>query len=150
MVLDEENELVNQIDELSERGSGNRFGSIAKLAIKKFAYHYIRASRYCKLLKSFCISKSIVNIQNDGKYCSLWCILTDRYKIDNRSEVVLQHKKYFTEFYQDDIQFPIKIKDILYHHLNNGKNSIEMLSTRLLLKKLFHLKLSTDTMMKNK
>ena len=42
----------------------------------------------------------------------MWCILTDRYKIDNQREVVLRHKKYFTEFYQDDIQFPIKIKDI--------------------------------------
>ena len=43
-----------------------------------FENHDIRASSYCKLLKSVCSSKSIVNIQNDDSYCFLWSILVHK------------------------------------------------------------------------
>ena len=75
-------------------------------------YHDIRASGYFILPKSFCSSKSIVNIQKDDNYCFLWSILAYKYKVDNHRERVSHYQKYFHELNQGDIQFPMKIKDI--------------------------------------
>ena len=77
-----------------------------------FKYHEIRASSYCKLPKSFCNSKSIVNIQNKDNYCFLWSILAHKYKEDNHRERVSHYENHFQELNQADIQFPMKIKDI--------------------------------------
>ena len=77
-----------------------------------FKYHDIRASSYCKLPKSFCNSKSIVNIQNNDNYCFLWSILAHKYKVDSHRERVSHYENYFHELNQGDIQFPMKIKDI--------------------------------------
>ena len=85
-----------------------------------FKYHDIRASNYCKLHKSFCNSKSIVNIQNNDNYCFLWSILAHKYKVDNHRERVSYYTNHFHELNQGDIQFPMKIKDIpTFERLNN-------------------------------
>ena len=85
-----------------------------------FKYHDIRASSFCKLQKSFCNSKSIVNIQNNDNYCFLWSILAHKYKVDNHRERVSHYENHFHELNQGDIQFPIKIKDIPpFERLNN-------------------------------
>ena len=85
-----------------------------------FKYHDIRASSYCKLPKSFCNSKSIVNIQNKDNYCFLWSILADKYKLDTHRERVSHYENHFHELNQGDIQFPMKIKDIsTFERLNN-------------------------------
>ena len=85
-----------------------------------FKYHDIRASSYCKLPKSFCNSKSIVNIQNNDNYCFLWSILAHIYKVDNHRDRVSHYENHFHELNQDDIQFPMKIKDIpTFERLNN-------------------------------
>ena len=85
-----------------------------------FKYHDIRASSYCKLPKSFCNSKSIVNIQNNDNYCFLWSILAHKYKVDNHRERVTHYENHFHELNQGDIQFPMKIKDIpTFEGLNN-------------------------------
>ena len=77
-----------------------------------FRYHDIRASSYCKLPKSFFISTSIVNIQNDDNNCFLWSILAQKYKVDNHRERVSHYKKQFHEPNQGDFHFSMKIKDI--------------------------------------
>ena len=85
-----------------------------------FKYHDIRASSYCKLPKSFCISNSIVNIQNNDNFCFLWGILAHKYKVDNHRERVSHYENHFHELNQGDIQFPMKIKDIpTFERLNN-------------------------------
>ena len=85
-----------------------------------FKYHDIRASSYCILPKSFCNSKSIVNIQNNDNYCFQWSILAHKYKVDNHRERVSHYESHFHELNQGDIQFPMKIKDIpTFERLNN-------------------------------
>ena len=85
-----------------------------------FKYHDIRAYIYCKLPKSFCKSKSIVNIQNNDNYCFLWSILAHKYKVDNHRERVSLYENHFHELNQGDIQFPMKLKDIpTFERLNN-------------------------------
>ena len=85
-----------------------------------FSYHDFRASIYCKILKSFFSSTSIVNIQNDDNYCFLWSISAHNYKVDNHRERVSQYKKHFHELHQSDIQFPMKRKDkSTFERLNN-------------------------------
>ena len=110
--VNESNELNHQIDEFEQVESGYIFDSIKKLTVKMFKYHDIRASSYCKLPKSFCNSKSIVNIQNNDKYCFLSSILAHKYKVDNHRERGSNYKNHFHELNQGDIQFPKKIKDI--------------------------------------
>ena len=118
--LDESNELNHQIDEFEQGEIGYIFDSIKKLAVKMFKYHDIRASSYCKLPKSFCNSKSIVNIQNNDNYCFLWSILAHKYKVDNHRERVSHFENQFHELNQGDIKFPMKIKDIpTFEKLNN-------------------------------
>ena len=68
--LNEANELGHQLDEFEQGESGYIFDSIKKFTVKMFKYHDIRASSYCKIPKSFCNSKSIVNIQNKDNYCN--------------------------------------------------------------------------------
>ena len=86
--VNEANEINHQIDEFEQGESGYLFDGIEKLTVKTFRYHDIRASSYCKLPKSFCNSSSIVNIQNDDNYRSLWSILAHKYKVDNHRERV--------------------------------------------------------------
>ena len=85
-----------------------------------FKYHDIRASSYCKLLKLFCNSKSIINIPNNDNYCFLWNILAHKCKVDNHRERVSHYEKHFHELNQGDFHFPMKIKDIpTFERLNN-------------------------------
>ena len=85
-----------------------------------FKYHDIRASSYCKLPKSFCNSKSLVNMQNKDNYCFLWSILANKYKVDNHRERLSHYENHFHELNQGDIQFPMKIKGIpTFEGLNN-------------------------------
>ena len=86
--------------------------ALKKVTMKMFKYHDIRASSYCKLPKSFCNSKSIVNIQNNDNYCFLWSILAHKYKVDNHRERVSHYENHFHELIQGYIHFPMKIKDI--------------------------------------
>ena len=116
----EADELGHSLDEFEQGESGYIFDSIKKLTVKMFKYHDIRASSYCKLPKSFCNSKSIVNIQNNDNYCFLWSILAHKYKVDNHRERVSHYENDFHELNQGDIQFPMKIKDIpTFERLNN-------------------------------
>ena len=120
--LNEANELNHQLDEFEQGESGYIFDSIKKLTVKMFKYHDIRASSYCKLLNPFCNSKSIVNIQNNDNYCFLWSILAYKYKVDNHRERVSHYQNHFHELSQDDIQFPMKIKDIPTFEILNNLN----------------------------
>ena len=118
--VNEANELSDQIDEFEQGESGYIFDSIKKLTVKMFRYHDIRACSYCRLPKSFCSSTSIVNIQNDDKYCFLWSLLAHKNKIEYHRERVSNYKKHFHELNQGDIQFRMKIKDIpTFERLNN-------------------------------
>ena len=110
--VNESIELSDQLDEFEQGESGYIFDSIQKLTVKMFKYHDIRASSYCKLPKSFCNSKSIVNIQNNDNYCFLWSVLAHKYKVDNHRERVSHYTNHFHELNQGDFQFPMKIKDI--------------------------------------
>ena len=117
------------MDEFEQVESGYTFDSIKKLTVKMFKYHDIRASSYCKLPKSFCYSKSIVNIQNNDNYCFLWSILAHKYKVDNHRERVSHYENHFRELNQGDIQFPMKIKDIpTFERLNNLNINVFALS----------------------
>ena len=127
--VDEANELNHQLDEFEQGESGYIFDSIKKLTVKMFRYHDKRASSYCKLTKSFCISTSIINTQNDDNYCFLWSILAHKYKVDNHRERVSHYKKHFHELSQGDIQFPMKITDTpTFERLNNLKINVFELS----------------------
>ena len=77
-----------------------------------YQHRDIKAASYCKLPKRFCKSKSLVNIQNTDNYCSLWCILAQKYKVDNHRERVSNYAIPFDELNQNDIPFLMKIKDI--------------------------------------
>ena len=123
--LNEANELDHQLDEFEQGESGYIFDSIKKVTVKMFKYHDIRVSSYCKLPKLFCISKSIINIQNKDNYCFLWSILAHKYKVDNHRERVPQYEYHFHELNQGDIQFPMKIKDIpTFERLNNLNQNV--------------------------
>ena len=94
-----------------------------------FKCHDIRASSFCKLPKSFCNSKSIVNIQNKDNYCFLWSILAQKNKVDIHRERVSHYENHFHELNQGDIQFPMKIKDIpTFERLNNLNINVFVLS----------------------
>ena len=70
-----------------------------------FRYHDIRASSFCKLLKSFCSSTSIVNIQNDDNYCFLWSILAHKHKVGKHRERVLIIKNIFMKIMKVTFSF---------------------------------------------
>ena len=86
--VNEANELCDQIDEFEQVESGYIYDNIQELTVKILRNHDIRASSYCKLPKSFSISTSIVNIQNDDNYFFLWSVLAHKYKVDNHREKV--------------------------------------------------------------
>ena len=86
--MKESNELSNQTDEFSEVARGHRFESFTKRTIETFRYLDKRACSYCKLPIPFCNSKPLTNLQNDDNYCLLWCMLTQKHKIENHGERV--------------------------------------------------------------
>ena len=92
------NELSKQIGEIEQGKSGYAFDSRIKLTTIMFRCHDIKASSFFKLAKPFFTSKSIVNIQNDGKYCFSWCLLAHKYKVDKHRERVPPHKSLLANF----------------------------------------------------
>ena len=89
--MNEAKELGIKIEEFEEGESGHTFDSIAKLTMKMYRCHDRRASSYCKMPKPFCNSKSIVNIETNDNYCSLWCILAHLHEIDTHREKLSQY-----------------------------------------------------------
>ena len=110
--LVEETESDSRIGEKEQGESGYSFENIIKITTTISRYHAIQARSYCKLLKPYCDSKSVVNIQNDDNCCFLWCILAHSHEVDRDRERVSHIEKYFTELNQSDLQIPMKLKHI--------------------------------------
>ena len=78
----------------------------------------------------FCSLKSIVNMQNEDNFCSLWCVLAHLHEVDIHRERVSQHEIFFQKPRQGDLQFSMNIKDLLtFEHLNNLKINVSELSS---------------------
>ena len=117
-------ELSHQIDEFEQVESGYTFHNIKTLAVKLFRYHDIKACSYCKKLKRYCNSKSIINIQNTENVSFLWPILAHKYKVGNHHGRLLRYAKHFLELNQGYIEFPTKIKAIqTFERLKNLNNN---------------------------
>ena len=71
----------------------------------------MQAFDYCKLPKHYCVSKSVVNIQNDESYCFSWCISALLHENGLHRERVSHFKKN-AQRNQVDIHFPMKTEGI--------------------------------------
>ena len=103
------NKILNKISSYQRNGSGWYFKEILKLEIHPVDYKPMRGSSYIPLPAFILRKKAIVNIQNKDQKCFLWSVLRYLHPAD-KNETVL--KQYENELNMNDIDFPVKLKDI--------------------------------------
>ena len=85
------------------KDSGWRFDKINSMTINFYKTNELNGSSYVKIPLR---SSSILNIENDDKYCFLWSILTHLHPCQNsHPNRVSNYKQYLNEIKIDEIDF---------------------------------------------
>ena len=94
-------------------GSGWRLYSIIKLELHTTRYNPLRGETWIPLRKELANKKAIINMQNKGNKCFLWCVLralNPREKDQQRIDKKLKEKE--NTLNMDGIEHPVSLKDI--------------------------------------
>ena len=89
------------------------FDFITEILIEFIKTHNILASSWVELPQKCKNSESIINLQNNDKFCfCLWCILAHLYRIDINKIIPSSYVNNFYALNTDGLEFPMKGKVI--------------------------------------
>ena len=121
-----EEEFLAWVDNFQERGSGFVFEEIIKTNIRLSRTNLLRASSYFPhdLGRRTCI----LNIQNNDQKCFTWSILAKIFppQQSNHTTRVSNYTPYEYQLNMNNIEYPVKIKDISKFETQNPKISINV------------------------
>ena len=95
-------ELEQQIQNQEMQDSGWQFRDIVNMTIYFYKTQKINGSSYVKIPIR---SNTILNIQNDDKYCFIWSILAHLYPSISNPQRVINYKHFFDEFNIEGFDF---------------------------------------------
>ena len=105
-------QLLHQIDEFTQNGSGWSIHNFVNLDLGMINYIPLRASSYISLPKKLQGRHAVINVQNHDSKCFLWSILAALHPQENNAHRVEKYTQYENSLNFDGITFPVKIKDI--------------------------------------
>lgn len=111
--------ILKKIEEFEERDSGWTFISNSHLEINISKYQPLGGSKFLSLPKTIKNKKACVNIQNNDKYCFLWCIMAALFPTNRHPERVTSYPHFRDILNINGLSFPIKISDIGVFEKNN-------------------------------
>lgn len=105
-------EILNKIGIYQKNGSGWYFKEVLNLEIHPVNYKPMKGSSYIPLSDVIMKKKAIINIQNKDEKCFQWSILRYLHPLNKNEIRVSDLKKYEDELNFQEIEFPVKLKDI--------------------------------------
>ena len=97
-----ESQLKTQIENQEMKESGWRFNKINSMTIFFYKTTELNGSCYVKVPIR---CSTILNSQNDDKYCFIWSILAHLHPVDSHSTRILNYKEYFNDLKIDGFDF---------------------------------------------
>lgn len=108
--------FLRKIEEFNEKNLGWSLNEIINLVvdIARFAPLQGGLSTFAVLPKDIQNRKAVLNIQNQDKYCFLWCIKAALYpgKKNTNPLRITSYKHLDSKFNFDGIRFPMALKDV--------------------------------------
>ena len=105
--------IIHQIDTYENNGSGWVIYHLIYLDLHIVQFDPLRASSYLPVPKKFVNKKGYVNIQNDDQKCFLWCVLAHLHPVQHKhADRVSKYRQYENEVNMQDIEYPVKLRDI--------------------------------------
>ena len=107
-----EEDILEKISVLQEEDSGWYFKEVMGLEIHIVDYKPMKGSSYIPLPNFIMRKKAILNMENKDDKCFLWCILRYLHPREKHSTRINDLKKYENDLNFEQINFPVKLKDI--------------------------------------
>ena len=119
-------DFIAWIDEYQEKGSGFVFDKIIKTNIRLSKTNYLRAKSYFN--HDLGSLKSILNIRNNDQKCFTWSILAKIFPPEksNHTTRVSSYSPYGYRLNMNNIEYPVKIKDISKFETQNPAISVNV------------------------
>ena len=120
--------LLSHLEEFQEKDSGWALNSIISLCInmKKFAPH--KGKSYIPLPRYIASKKACVNVRNSDNHCFKYAVLSALHPAEENAQRVTHYYKYANELIFENIEFPVKLKDIpKFEKLKNISVNVYML-----------------------
>lgn len=114
--------LLIKSDDFQEEGSGWTLLEIVHLAFGINKYEPLRGgiSTFTDLPDFIKNKKAVLNIKNDDQYCFLWSIVAALHPANGNKNRTSAYPHFSTVLKFDDIDFPMKLKDInKFEKMNN-------------------------------
>ena len=112
-------EILGNLIIYQKNGSGWYFKEVKRLEIHTVEYKPIRGSSFIPLPNFIMGKKAIINMENKDDKCFLWSILRYLHPREKHSTRINDLKKYENDLNFKEINFPVKVKDIIKFENNN-------------------------------
>ena len=112
-------EILGNLIIYQKKGSGWYFKEVKRLEIHIVEYKRMRGGTYIPLPNFIMRKKAIINMENKDDKCFLWSILHYLHSREKHSTRINDLKKYENDLNFNEINFPVKVKDIQKFENNN-------------------------------
>ena len=106
-------EILNNLSIYQKKGSGWYFKEVISLEIHIVEYKPMKGGSYIPLPNCIMRKKAIINMENEDNKCFLWSILRYLHPREKHSPKINDLKKYENDLNFKEINFPVKVKDII-------------------------------------
>lgn len=107
-----QDEILSKASDFQERDSNWTLEKILFLDVNINRYNPISATSYIRLPKFIQNKKAVLNIRNDDNACFAWCITAALHPVNQYPHLTSSYSHYSTFLNFDNIEFPVKLKDI--------------------------------------
>ena len=112
-------EILNTLRIYQRNGSGWYFKEVISLEIHIVEYKSMKGGSYIPLPEFIQKKNAIINIKNEDDKCFFWSVLRYLHPVQKNGERINDLKKYENDLNFKEINFPVKVKDIIKFENNN-------------------------------
>ena len=102
-------QIMNQLDNETNKGSGWKFKKINQLSVNTSAYQPLNGKSWIDLPAKLKAKKAIINVKNNDNECHRWAILSAIRPVEVHPERVSNYKQYKDHLNYTGLTFPISI-----------------------------------------
>ena len=106
------NTLLQKVIDEQLEGSGFVLNCIVNVVLEIYKVNDNQASSWGELPEKYKNNKSIINMNNNDRFCFLWCILAYLYPVEENKNRSSNHSMHMNKLNLEGLEFPMKVKDI--------------------------------------
>ncbi|XP_039312988.1 uncharacterized protein LOC120359475 [Solenopsis invicta] len=104
--------LLAMLDEFQERDSGWALSRIQNLTVNINKFNPMHAGCWIELPQEVKNKRAVINVRSKDNACFAWSVVAALHPAENHADRESSYPHYSTVLKFDDIQFPMKVKDI--------------------------------------